>query len=92
MRKSLIYATRFLALLALLGLAAFVARPAAERATPYVSALSGLVVAEAHAAPPGGCQYKSCPKEPGRKSSCIKTSNATSCTLNTSTGCQVNPC
>jgi hypothetical protein len=90
MRQLVRYAFRFAAILAATALIPLLLAPASAPGGPYLSALSDAAVAPALAAP--GCAFKACPKEPGRKSNCFKTTNATNCVNSTQSGCQSVAC
>ena len=59
--------------------------------TPYLSALADLTKVQPAVAQ--SCEYRGCPKEPGRKSpSCKRSTSAYNCQNVAGGGCQTTPC
>jgi hypothetical protein len=91
MRRASRFAVRVLVVAAIVAGVTFVAGLSPRTATPYLSALADLSAVQPAVAQ--SCEYRGCPKEPGRKSpSCKRSSSAYNCQNIAGGGCQTSPC
>ena len=91
MKRASRFAVRVLVLAALVAGATLVGGLAPKATTPYLSALVDLSAVQVAVAQ--SCEFRGCPKEPGRKSpSCKRSSSAYNCQNLAGGGCQTSPC
>lgn len=91
MNAPLQYAFRFAVIVLVAALIPLVVAPPSAPVGPYLSALSDVTAGQVLAAS-GSCSYKACPKEPGRKSNCGKTTSFLNCVVSPMSGCASVSC